>query len=225
MNKNDRVRILLFFLFWPFIAQALNPAEFTFRRKINFSNYDRVQTLTNFPVLVRFDPTLTNVYSGMASPTGGDLRFTDAGLINELNFEIDTWNPAGQSFVWVQVPALSSNDCIIAYWGNPTDTNLPAYAVDGSTWSEGFVAVHHLSESNGTSAGDSTANTLDGNLVNMAGTEWETGNTGNGLRFDGTDDHYTMAHISALFPANAATMNVWVKLDVATPVANNTGFM
>jgi glucose-6-phosphate isomerase len=34
-----------------------------------------------------------------------------------LAHEIDTWNPSGESFVWVNVPSLSPITEIKAYWG------------------------------------------------------------------------------------------------------------
>ncbi|MEM7394625.1 MAG: DUF2341 domain-containing protein [Verrucomicrobiota bacterium] len=207
-------------------ARALDPADFTFRYKVSFERYDRETVLTHFPVLLQFDRTRTLLYGGMASPVGGDLRFTDAGGTAELNYEIDTWCPDGLSAVWVQVPTLSSNACIYVYWGNRSDTNVPAYATDGSTWSNAYVAVHHLSASSGSNATDATSNGLDGVLRNMSDEAWRSGILGNGLRFDGEEDYYEMPDIRPYFEGDAATLNVWVKLDAATPTGvNRSGFM
>ncbi|MEM7395268.1 MAG: DUF2341 domain-containing protein, partial [Verrucomicrobiota bacterium] len=119
--------------------------------------------MTNFPLLVRFETTPTNLYPQMASQTGGDLRFTDASMTNTLNHEIESWNPNGSSFVWVQTPALTATGCIYAYWGNPNDIDPPSSSTNGSVWSEGYLAVWHLHDTN--DAGvffDSTANGRDG---------------------------------------------------------------
>ncbi|MEM7392048.1 MAG: DUF2341 domain-containing protein, partial [Verrucomicrobiota bacterium] len=209
---------------WP--AHALDPSDFFFRQKISFTNYNRAEVLTNFPVLIRFDAASSEIHGGAVSSLGYDIRFTDASQSNEIPFELESWDPDGESIVWVRHPALASNRCIYAYWGNPADTNLPPYAVDGSTWSDGFVAVHHLSETGGLVADDATANNLNGNLGNMNGSEWTPGRVGNGLSFNGVNQFYDMADIGAFFGANAATMNVWVKLDLATPIdPARTGFM
>jgi len=89
--------------------------------RIGFAGYTRNETLTNFPVLVAIDAT--NVpgfsYAQLAFSNGADLRFTDSTGTTELNYEIDTWNPAGTSYAWVQVPALTANTSICAFWGNP----------------------------------------------------------------------------------------------------------
>ncbi|MEM7393435.1 MAG: DUF2341 domain-containing protein, partial [Verrucomicrobiota bacterium] len=140
-------------------AMALMPSNFLNRIKISFDNYPRPDVLTNFPALIKFDPSIPGFYDLMASPTGGDLRFTDATGTNEINYEVETWVPGGESLVWVQVPAFSNSNCVFAYWGNPGDTIPPAYTTDGSTWDSSYIAVWHLDN---TGAEDSTANNWDG---------------------------------------------------------------
>lgn len=89
--------------------------------RIAFPGYTGSETLTNFPMLVRLDAA--NVpgfsYGQLAFANGADLRFTDSSGV-ELNYEIETWNPAGTSLVWVKVPSLAKGGSIIVYWGNPT---------------------------------------------------------------------------------------------------------
>ena len=91
-------------------------------------------------------------YGQLASPVGGDLRFTDASGTNQIPHEIDEWNPAGTSSVWVQVPSLgSTNDYIWAYWGNPAVTTPLAWCTNGTVWlplgsSTPYDVVYHLKE-------------------------------------------------------------------------------
>jgi len=89
--------------------------------RIAFPGYTQAETLTNFPVLVALDATQVPgfSYSQFAFSNGADLRFTDASGTTELNYEIDTWNPSGTSYVWVQVPSFSPATTICAFWGNP----------------------------------------------------------------------------------------------------------
>ena len=138
---------------------ALDPNNFSFRQKISFPNYTRPDTLTNFPVLVRLDGSIPNLYREMVSPTGGDLRFTDGTGTNDISFEVESWNTNGESIVWVQVPVLSNNACVFMYWGNAADTNLPASASNGAVWSEGFHAVYHMADAIGNPM-DSTSNNV-----------------------------------------------------------------
>ncbi|MDD4871631.1 MAG: DUF2341 domain-containing protein, partial [Kiritimatiellae bacterium] len=66
--------------------------------------------------------------------------------------------PAGQSYVWVQVPEFMANGYIWAYWGG-LDTNPPACTMNGSTWDAGYKGVWHMNQRN---ARDSTANANHG---------------------------------------------------------------
>ena len=99
------------------------------RMKITLAGYippNGPETLTNFPVLVVFNTNISEFsYTEFKSAAGGDLRFQDSSETSALNFEIEHWNTNGSSFVWVQLPILSSSsDYFWAYWGN-ANTNLP----------------------------------------------------------------------------------------------------
>jgi hypothetical protein len=142
----------------------VNVSNFTSKLKITFSGYNRGETLKDFPVLVRLGTNVPGFsYGQFASPTGDDLRFTDAGGTREIPYEIDQWNPDGISTVWVQVPDLSStNDFIWAYWGNPAEATVPDYTTNGAVWVPpafeslpSFDLVYHL-EQNGFPYFDST---------------------------------------------------------------------
>ncbi|SPE52242.1 exported hypothetical protein [Verrucomicrobia bacterium] len=135
-------------------APTLNPADYAYHLKITFAGYTRSETLSNFPALVELGTNLPGFsYSQFASPTGGDLRFTDAGGTREIPHEIDEWNPGAVSHVWVQVPALSSNTAIVAYWGNPAATAPMAWSTNGGVWVPpafenlpAYEVVYHLKE-------------------------------------------------------------------------------
>jgi hypothetical protein len=134
-------------------ATTLSTNNYTDSMKITFSGYNRSETLSDFPVLVRLSPGLPGFrYNHFADPSGGDLRFTDSGGTRVIPSEIDQWNTNGESDVWVQVPALSgTNTSIWAYWGNPSATTaLPGTNVWVPQPWEGLPAydvVYHLKES------------------------------------------------------------------------------
>lgn len=96
--------------------------------RIAFPGYTNSETLSNIPLLVRLDAT--NVpgfsYSQLAFANGADLRFTDASGTTELAYEIEKWDPAGTSLVWVKVPSLTASTSILAFWGNPAATATAA---------------------------------------------------------------------------------------------------
>jgi hypothetical protein len=84
---------------------------------------------------------------GQMSNGSNDLRFTDVSKLTNLNYEIDTWNPGGNSTLWLNVPLLAnSNTSVYAFWGNENAT-VPASQTNGSVWDTNvFVAVWHLNE-------------------------------------------------------------------------------
>ncbi len=181
--------------------------DWDYKASLTFSGYSGTETLTNFPVLVNLASFSGFAYSQVSDAAGGDLRFADANGA-ELNFEIESWNPSGDTFVWVQVPALTNNAAIIAYWGNDAAT-LPVYATDGSTWSNGYVAVYHLSETSGT-CGDSSpqANTLTlkGNT-----TLGSAGKVGLSPRLpDGNNDWLEAADHGSLEGMGQLTLEAWI---------------
>jgi len=103
---------------------------------------------------------------------------------------------------------------------------LPPQALDGSTWSEGFVSVNHLSEGGGRAIFDSTSNRFDGWTVNMLGGEWKNAQIGKAVHLDGLDDYYALPDFRQLFGGQRATLSLLIKLDVATPPnAPQTGFV
>ena len=129
-------------------TDVLNPQDFGSRLKIAFPGYTRAEALLNIPLLVVLSTNRAGFsYRQFASRTGGDLRFTDATGSWAIPHEIEDWNTNGFSSVWVRVPQLSgSSDFIWAYWGNPAETNPPAYCTNGAVWSQNFELVWHLKE-------------------------------------------------------------------------------
>jgi hypothetical protein len=130
--------------------------------RVSFSGYTNGVALQNFPALVRLSTNIPGFsYSQFISPSdGADLRFTAANG-REIPFQIEQWNPSGESQIWVQVPSLtSSNDYVTAYWSNAADTAMLPCNTNGATWTtlsgtNEFVLVYHLNQ-NGFPFADST---------------------------------------------------------------------
>ncbi len=114
--------------------------------EITFPGYVGTVPATNFPALIRLDENIAGFTYATAQAEGKDILFTDTAG-NVLPHEIDEWNPAGTSLVWVLVPELSTATVIYMYHGNPAVTDAPAYTTDGSTWSAGsYYGVWHFNE-------------------------------------------------------------------------------
>lgn len=111
--------------------------------RLSFTNYTRAEVLTNFPVRVVLGGHIPNFnYASFASPTAGNLRFLSGDGVLELPYEIERWDPAEDSHVWVQIPRLTNGTSIIAQWGG-SNRVAPAYTTNGSVWSNGYVGVWH----------------------------------------------------------------------------------
>jgi hypothetical protein len=179
------------------VARAGQFDAWNYHAELTFTGYDGTGTLTAFPTLVSMTNFPGFSYSQLADVNGGDLRFTDAAGEIELNYEIDTWNPAGASFVWVQVPALAgAATSIRAYWGNPAATS-PVYTTDGSAWSNGYAAVYHLGEKSGTVL-DATANGNNSSSVAGDVARGRTGAVGGACVFDGSGDYISIPDSASL---------------------------
>src|ERR1700749_3489941 len=78
--------------------------------------------------------------------TGGaqaeHLVFTTAGSSTPLPYEVEQWEPAGTSVVWVRIPELTSAPQELdLYFGTGTPANTTAST---EVWDAGYVAVNHF---------------------------------------------------------------------------------
>ena len=126
--------------------------------RLTFSGYEGAETLKDFPALVKIPDGLTGFDYKDATMDGSDLAFFGADG-KPLAYEIDTWNPEDDSYVWVRVPELTKATTITARWGQTcttAGTATPARpslscATAGTpslrnVWSDDYLAVWHFSE-------------------------------------------------------------------------------
>lgn len=101
------------------------------------------KSATDLPVLVRLSESIDGFkYSDLASD-GSDLAFgvEERGVITVYPHEIDTWDPDGESLVWVKVPTVAADTTFNAYYGNGASDGAAASA----TWSN-YTGVWHFGE-------------------------------------------------------------------------------
>ena len=180
--------------------------------KIVFSGYAGRETLTNFPALVRLSASRGFDYAECASD-GDDLRFSDAAG-NPIPHEIDTWDPDGESLVWVKVPSLTATTVITAHCG----CENPVEVVSSDVWANGYVGVWHLGKTNSLTQVDSTSN-----RINFVCENFDTGRVdlsargfiGGAVGFNKGDDN--KGALTAQDPSNAltgftdATFEMWLR--------------
>ena len=181
--------------------------------QITFSGYTNGAILTNFPALVRLSTNIPGFsYSQFVSPIdGGDLRFTTA-TGSELQFQIEKWNPNGESDIWVQVPTLSgTNTSIIACWANSADSGMRPCNTNGAVWkmpagTNDFLLVYHLNET-GFPFMDSTLQ-YPANSGFSPGTA--SGISGDGCTFNGSSQ-FLNAGLVAI--GKTFTVSAWVNIN------------
>lgn len=163
------------------------------------------ETLVNVPVPIVLD-TLDIPY-GELQLRGQDLRFVDADDTTPLPYEIERWDPEGQSLVWVTVPELEPDDAIFMYWGNDA---APAGQDSAEVWAFGFGGVYHLADDPEGKAGtyrDSSPG--DRHAVpegSMTSDDLVPGVSSPALAFDGIDDAAAIAGLDT---------NDWTEITVS----------
>jgi glucose/arabinose dehydrogenase len=185
-----------------------NPA-WTRRVQLTINNSGQAENLTDFQVLVVLNDSRISYAEAQAS--GADIRFTDLSGTTLLPYEIETWNPAGTSYIWVRVPSIaagSTTDHIYMYYGNPSATS----AADAAGVWAGYGGVWHL---NG-NANDSTSNGNNGVQIN---TTTVAGYMGNALNFNGS------AYVDVTNPVGLAitgtlTGEAWIKINNPAQTGN-----
>ncbi|MEM7392546.1 MAG: LamG-like jellyroll fold domain-containing protein, partial [Verrucomicrobiota bacterium] len=190
--------------------------NWTHRMKLTFPGYTRNEVLTDFPLMIELGPHLPQFsYDFFASPLGWDLRVFDSNAVSmtQLDLEIERWNTNGSSYVWVKVPAFSSNTCLWAYWGNPAAEVLTAPAGE-QAWNSDFRGVWHLNNS----VLDSTSNNTDGTVFGGLGSVSASGKVANAWNFDAASN----AFIQMLRPIeDDFTINLLMQADLNSPNAGN----
>ena len=182
------------------------------RMPIIFSGYTNSVGVTNFPVLVRLSTNLPGfTYTQFVSPgDGADLRFASPSG-RQLPFQIEQWNPAGESQIWVQVPSITSpTDYITAYWGNAANSAMPPSNTNGAVWTtpsgtNNFLLVYHLNQS-GFPFADSTLQYPATSGVAPVST---AGIIGRGCAFNGTSQFLDAGLVNL---GKTFTVSAWINI-------------
>ncbi len=163
--------------------------------------------LTQAPVLVTLDAS--NVDYSHFKAGGADLRFVDPdGTL--LTYEIENWDPAGTSRVWVKVPQIDANsttDHVWLYAGNAA----AADAQDADAlWGANAAAVLHLGSTLADASGTSTG-------ITQTGTAVAAGRIGEARSFDGlSSDLRVSAPVGSLQDNlfdGGGTFSAWFRAD------------
>ena len=117
--------------------------------------------ITDFPVLVRLSAANGFDAADLQRADHADLAFYSGNLSQKLPYEIESWDPDGESRVWVKVPELTPDLKLNLLYGSAEAANN----TPSDVWTA-YRGVWHLNEAEGTLRKDSTANGMDGEAVN-----------------------------------------------------------
>ena len=173
---------------------------------------------TNFPVLVKgVYPFLATAANGghVQNANGYDIAFSSDSMgLHPLNWEVQCYDPVtGSVVVWVQARTLSHTTDTVLYmnYGNPAIASFQGNTQ--GTWDGSFAAVYHMSDNAPTTmVADATSN------ANAAAAQVNTtvastaGETGSGLRFNGSSDYVNATKCPKLSIVGPITMEGWVNL-------------
>ena len=98
---------------------------------------------------------------------------------------------------------------ITAAWGDASQATAPSYVFDGSAWSNGYQAAWHFQEMSGLLTTDSTSNNR--HLTAEGGATTGTGQVGNGIALDGSNDQLEAIGFKGVTGGAARSMETWVK--------------
>ena len=184
------------------------------RVKLTFKSSALGGNLTDFPVLVTLNGARIDYDD--TRDAGEDIRFIDDDGTTELKHQIEMWDEAGTSWVWVkvaQVDGPSSTDHIWMYYDNPSAVDTQDAS---AVWSNGYVSVWHLAETTGTVLVDNVSGN-DAVKLSLGEPAATTGGRIDGAQdFDGTDDVATAPDDASLDLTNTGTMEVWISVDDTT---------
>ena len=173
------------------------------------SGYAGSTTLTNFPVLVKISESAVPGFRYADCAAGGaDLSFADAAG-NALSFDVDTWNTAGTSYVWVLLPEVAPGGATAfkVGWADPN----PAAANPSAVWTgSAHKGVWHMNSASPSDASGSGNNgTAQGSPTVSA-----SGRIGSALNLPTTSDYVACgSNQSNAELKNAFTVEAWVKPD------------
>ena len=110
------------------LAVSAALAEPSYQATLTVQGYaEDKEPLENFPVLVRLSPqTVDGFHHGTCKADGSDVVFVDE-IGGPLDYQLDTWNPSGESLFWVKLPQPSPG----GVWFPSADKSAQSRALGG----------------------------------------------------------------------------------------------
>ena len=161
--------------------------------------------LAHVPVLVRLSPERFDY--GAVKPDGSDVAFFGIDEETPLPYEVEVWDPAGESLLWVRVPAVGAppNDHLWMYYGAEDEAGLHSPA---EVWQPDYVGVWHLGGEASEPIVDSSANAPAGSAGDSV--VEADGIAGRALEFDAGDD-ISVPNAEAFAQPEEFSLEAWAR--------------
>ena len=87
---------------------------------------------------------ISNIAASAVAPEDRDNPLARDSL---LPYEVDTWNPDGESLVWVKIPSIANKTTKFRlYWHRNPDEEVYPDLLPTETWDDDYVGVWHLNK-------------------------------------------------------------------------------
>lgn len=166
-------------------------------RRVVFDTTGLSADLTNVPVLV---PIAGQVDHARIVDPRKDLRFEDPAGGASLPFEVESWDPLGESLVWVLVPRLSpppATSSVLLYFGRDIGDDTPT-----AVWPAYEQVIHFAGGPT-----DSTGHRHDGTAT---GAKLVPGTLGSAMGFTSNSDRVVFPG-GTLDQWDEGTLEMWIK--------------
>ena len=131
-------------LSWCVSGAVLDTAAFAKKSTILLGGAKGDAAVADVPVAVRISPSLKGFTYDHCAANGADIRFADAAG-NLIPHDIEIWDPAGESLIWVKVPSIPTTGTMVTMYYQAADVGaLPAVS-GADVWSN-YRGVWHLDD-------------------------------------------------------------------------------
>ena len=165
--------LVAFLALLPAVARAAYDGAANFDDHVTFTVKGSSAALSNFPLLVRVSEAQLPGFR-YARANKAELAFVNSSG-DAIPYEVDTWNAAGESLIWVKTDIPTAGTTITMYWSLKGGGALPTGITSADVWSD-YAGVWHFNEeitsedAATTASKDSTANGLDATPASGADT-------------------------------------------------------
>ena len=171
-------------------------------------NYDGGETLANFPLCVRIPAA-----NGLPADPSKVRILDDAGMT--LAWEAETWNPSGESILWVRVPSLAGTTRLMLAFHDDFP-NDGAWAADAVWPGSEYAGVWHFAASSKSGVHTEDSTSFGANMTENGRKAYATnGLAGTAYHFpSNTTGHFRAASAGTPFYdfRDGFTFSFWAKI-------------